>query len=97
MVKKTKLFWINLRMDQVKKDLLLQLSKLKAWRDTVPCRREIESQRRIDCLLNQLSSLVERQQMLEAAKSNSVLSLAEFEEFFVTCAAACKHKSSSAD
>lgn len=83
-------------MSQLKEEILCQLSKLKDWRDTVPRRKEIESQRRIDCLLNQLSSLVERQQMLEAAKSKSVLSLAEFEEFFVTCAAD-KHKSSSAD
>ena len=96
MVKKFKLFCINLRMTQLKRDILLQVSKLKDWMDSVPCRKEIESQRRIDYLLNQLSSLVERHQMLEAAKSNSVLSLAEFEDFFVTCAA-CKHKSSSAD
>jgi hypothetical protein len=84
-------------MSQLKKELLHQLEKLKDWRDTVPCRREIESQRRIDCLLNQLSSLVERQQMLDAAKSKSVLSLAEFEEFFVTCAAYNQHKPSSAN
>ena len=81
-------------MIQLKDKLLRQFQNLKDWRDTVPCRKEIESQRRINYLLNQLSSLVERHQMLETAKSNSVLSLAEFEDFFVTCAA-CKHKSST--
>ena len=83
-------------MPEFKEIVLSKLLQLRNWRDTVPCRKQLESQRRINCLLNELSSLVERQQMLEAAESKSALSLAEFEEFFVTCAAH-KHESSSTD
>ena len=82
--------------DTFKEILFSKLSKFRDWRDRVPCRKQLESQWRIDCLLTELTSLVERQQMLEAAESKSALSLAEFEEFFVTCAAH-KHESSSTD
>jgi hypothetical protein len=70
------------------KDFLLSnLSKVRNWRDTLQCRKQIESQRRVDCLITELASLVERNRMLEKAKCNEILSLAEFEDFFQACAA----------
>jgi len=64
-----------------------KLIELRDWRDALQCRKEIESQRRVECLLTELSSLVERNRMLEKAKCNEILSLAEFEDFFQACAA----------
>jgi hypothetical protein len=70
------------------KDFLLSnLSKVRNWRDALQRRKEIASQKRVDCMLTELTSLIERNRMLEKAKCNETLSLAEFEDFFKACAA----------